>query len=176
MDLSEVQIQGPCRITFKGVDLGHTVDGVTLVADRKFAKPKVDKHGDSPIDLVLTGTEATAKFKLAQDNFRNKDLMMPETSSYDNPSSKLLDRVDIGADAGYSLRQDAGPLVIHPLKYGEGDLSHDVTLYLAVNQGAVELGYKIDEQTVFEVEMLALVSEAFGSGRRLGHIGSAAVS
>jgi hypothetical protein len=35
---------------------------------------------------------------------------------------------------------------------------------------------KIDEQAVLEVTMTALVSEAYGTGRRLGHYGPGDVS
>lgn len=172
MDITQVEIEGPCRITFKGIDIGHTLEGVVLTADRQFADVKVDRYGSMPIDKVLTGSGLMAKFKLAQNNVRNFDIAMPETSTYDG----VTDRADFGADAGYSLRQDAGLLVIHPLRYATSDTSHDVSIYRAVNQKPLQLDYKIDSQLVFEVEMVALVDESYGTGRRLGHYGNAAVS
>jgi predicted ABC-type transport system involved in lysophospholipase L1 biosynthesis ATPase subunit len=51
-----------------------------------------------------------------------------------------------------------------------------VTIYLAVSTENVELPLKIDEQRTIEVTMRALVSEAYGTGRRLGHYGPADVS
>lgn len=173
MDITQVEIEGPCRLTFKGVDIGHTLDGIVLTVDRSFADVLVDRYGSMPIDKVLTGVSAKLKFKLAQFNVRNFDIAMPETSTYDGA---VGDRADIGADAGYSLRADAGLLVIHPLKYAVGDLSHDINIYRAVNTNTMELSYKIDEQLAVEVEMEALVDESFGTGRRLGHIGTAIVS
>lgn len=173
MDITQVEIEGPCRITFKGIDIGHTIDGVTLSVDRALADVTVDRYGTTPIDKILTGTDARVKFKLAQFNIRNFDIAMPETSSQD---TAIGDRADIGADAGYSLRPDAGLLVIHPLKYATGDLSHDVNLYKAVNVNPLELSYKIDDQLVFEMDMQALVDESYGTGRRLGHVGPAALS
>lgn len=173
MDLTQVEIAGPCRITYGGIDLGHTLEGVELGVDRQTAAVLVDRYGDTPVDYVITGHKATAKFKLAQWNNRNWDTAFPEGQNIDTATN---DQTGIGTDAGYSLRGDARQLVIHPLKYAAGDLSHDVTLYLAVNTGSVTLPFKVKDQLVIELEMEALVSEAFGTGRRLGHIGYAATS
>lgn len=173
MDLTQVEIAGPCRITYGGIDIGHTLDGVELTVDRKTAGVFVDRYGDSPVDYVLIGTTAKAKFKLAQWQDRSWDIALPEGQNIDTAT---LDQTGFGTDAGYSLRGDAKQLVIHPLKYAVGDLSHDVTLYLCVNTAALVLPYKVKDQLVTEVEMEALVSEAYGTGRRLGHIGYAATS
>lgn len=174
MDISKARIAGPCTIVFNGVNMGHTLDGVEFTAERKFKDVVVDRYGETPIDKVLIGTTATIKFKLAQPDWAQWNMAMPETSSYDGSGTN--DRTDIGGDAGYSLRQDAFPLVIHPLKNAPTVFTDDITFYLAVSSEPVTVPYKIDEQQVVEVTMTALVSEAFGAGRRLGHIGPAAVS
>lgn len=173
MDLAQVEIAGPCRITFGGIDIGHTLDGVELTVDRELAKVMVDKYGETAVDFVLTGQSAKAKFKLAQFNNRVLDMAMPEAQNIDVAT---LDQTAIGADAGYSLRGDAKALVIHPLKYATGDLSHDVTLYKAINTNSLTLPYTVKDQLLTELEMEALVDESYGSGRRLGHIGYAATS
>lgn len=174
MDLSKVKVAGPCRITLDGVDMGHTLGGVTFTADRDLVKVMADKYGTTPIDFVLNGTEAKLEFQLAQTDFRQLDPSMPETSSYDGAGS--MDRVDLGGDAGYSLRQDAKQMIIHPLKNAATDFSEDITLYLVVQTGPVSLPYLVDGQKVLACSYTALVSEAYGAGRRLGHIGPAAVS
>lgn len=173
-DISKAEITGPCQITFKGIVLGHTIDGVELEAERELTEVQVDKYGHTPIDLVLSGNNLRAKFKLAQTEWDQWNAAIPETSSHDGAGT--ADRADFGADAGYSLRQDAGVLVIHPMKNAPTDLSDDVTIYLAVSSENITLPMKIDEQKVIEVTMRALVSEAYGSGRRLGHYGPADVS
>ncbi len=173
MDLSKVEIAGPCRITFGGIDLGHTLDGVEIEINRQMADVIVDRYGDTPVDKVLTGTTATAKFKLAQFDNRQLDTALPEGQNIDTVT---LDQTSFGTDAGYNLRQDAKQLVIHPLKYAVGDLSHDVTFYLAVSTEPVTLPFMVKDQLAVEVTMTALVSEAFGTSRRLGHVGYAATS
>lgn len=174
MDLSKARIAGPCRITANGVDIGHTLGGIEFKADRKFKDVVVDKYGDTPVDKVLTGTQATIKLTLAQPDWYQLNLAMPETSSYDGSGTR--DRTDIGGDAGYSLRQDAVALVIHPLKRVATDLTDDITIYRAVSSEAITLPYKVDEQQAVEVTFTALVSEEYGVGRRLGHVGPADVS
>ena len=173
MDLSKAIIEGPCTIVFNGVNLGHTLEGVEVTIERDFTDINVDLYGKTPIDKVLLATRAMLKFKLAQPNWPQLDMSMPETSSYDGAGSN--DRIDIGGDAGYNLRRDAKQLVIHPISR-LGDLSADVTFYRAASFDNVELAYKVDEQRVVEVNMIALVDESYGSGRRLGHIGQANVS
>lgn len=174
MDISKVEIAGPCNIVFDGVNMGHTIDGVELTAEREFTETMVDKYGHTPIDKVLTGNRLKIKFKLAQTEFAQWNLAIPETSSYDGAGT--ADRVDFGADAGYSLRQDAKQLIIHPMKNAATDLSDDVTIYKAVSSETVVLPLKIDEQRAFEITMEALVDESYGTGRRLGHYGPANVS
>lgn len=174
MDISKVEIAGPCNIVFDGVNMGHTLDGVELEAEREFTDVVVDKYGNTPIDKVLTGNRLRIKFKLAQTEWAQWNLAIPETSSYDGAAA--ADRADFGADAGYSLRTDAKRLVIHPMKNVATDLSDDVTVYKAVSVESVMLPLKIDEQRAMEITMEGLVDESYGTGRRLGHYGPADVS
>ena len=173
-DIAKAEIAGPCTITFGGIDVGHTLDGVTLSAEREFTEVNVDRYGKTPIDFVLTGNNLSVKFKLAQTEFDQWNASIPETSSYDGAG--VADRADFGADAGYSLRQDAKVLVVHPMRNAPTDYSDDVTIYLAVSVENIEVPLKIDEQRVIEVTFKAIVSEAYGTGRRLGHYGPADVS
>lgn len=173
-DISKAEISGPVTITHKGIVLGHIVDGVELSAEREFKEIQVDKYGHTPIDMILTGNNLKAKFKLAQTEFEQWLSAIPETGSYDGPGG--ADRADFGADAGQSLRAKAGVMVIHPMKNAPTDFSDDVTIYLAASTGSIKLPMKIDDQKVLEVEYTAFVSEAYGTGRRLGHYGPADVS
>lgn len=173
MDINQAEIAGPCRITYKGVDLGHTTGGVLLKVERDFEDVKVDRYGDTPIDKVLVGNRVMVNFTLAQPKFRSLDVAIPETSSVDGSAG---DRADLGAQAGASLRAEAGLLVIHPLKNADSDLTDDVVIYKAVSAENVELPMRINEQKVVEITMHALVDETYGTGRRLGHVGPALVS
>lgn len=174
MDISKVEIAGPCSIVFNGVNMGHTIDGIELTAERDFTRVKTDRGGDTPIDYVLTGNRLKLKFKLAQTEWAQWNMAIPETSSYDGSGTN--DRADFGADAGASLRVEGFQLVIHPMKNASTDFSDDVTIYKAVSTDNVPLPLKINEQRVLQITMEALYVEDYGTGRRLGHYGPAAVS
>lgn len=174
MDISKVRI-GACQITYKGVNVGHTLDGVELTFEREFEDLTVDKYGSTPVDKALTGNKLMAKFKLAQPDFASLNIAAPEGEGADGSTG---DRIGLGTEAGYLLRQDAGELVLRPLKnVASANDSEDVVLYKAVSVENVELSYKVDEQRVIEVTFEALVDETYGTGRRLGHVGpSGAIS
>ena len=152
--------------------MGHTLGGVELTIEREFTDLTVDKYGTTPVDKALTGQRLLVTATLAQPDFYTLDAALPESSAIDVAS----DRVNIGTDAGYLLRNDSGLLVLHPLKNNNDDLTEDINIYKAVSVETVTLPFRVDEQRGVEITWEALVDESYDSGRRLGHIGPAAVS
>lgn len=174
--LSNVKI-GVCSVTLGGVDLGHTKDGVSFKIDRKFKDLTVDQYGDTPVDFALTGQEVTVEVPLAEVTLDNLNVAVPEGAHAQAGSGVTLkERLGIGTDSGYLLSADAKQLILHPTSKAAGDDTEDITLYKVVPVDAIALDYKIDAQRVVKVTFKALVSETYGSGRRLGHIGSANIS
>jgi len=170
--IGKVKVAGPQRITLGGQTLGHTLDGVTFNYERSFFDVNVDQYGETAIDKVLTGQNVNVVFQMAESDWLNWNAAVPETSS----QSSTYPRTDLGADAGASLRAEAQQLVIHPNRLLDTDVTEDITIYKAVSAENIEVVLKNDEQKVIEVTFVALVDETYGPGRRLGHIGSAAVS
>lgn len=164
---------GHATLTFGGVSLGHTMDGVEIEFAREFEDLSVDQYGNTPIDMALTGQDVTIKVKLAEPNVSSLNVAIPEGGHASGGSGE---RLGIGTDAGYLLRTDSKQLVIHPAKNAASDDSEDITIYKAVSSEAVPTNFKIDEQRVFEVTFRALLDETYASGRRLGHVGPANVS
>lgn len=164
---------GAASLVFKGVSLGHTKGGVVFKADRSLENVTVDQYGDTPIDKILSGQKVTIEVMLAEPTNSNINQIWPEAG---DATSATAERVAFGTDAGYSLRADAGPLVLHPLNKAVGDDSEDVNIYLAISTDPVELPYKVKDQRVYKVVFEALISETFGNGRRLGHVGPANIS
>jgi hypothetical protein len=164
---------GHCTVSFGGVDLGHTKDGVELEFERETEDLLVDQFGSMPVDLALTGQNLTVKVFLAEVMASNLNIANPEG---DHDLGGEGERVGFGTDAGYLLGQDAKQLVLHPAKNAAADDSEDVVIYKAVSVESVALNYKIDEQRILEVTFRAIVSEDNGNGRRLGHIGPADIS
>ena len=173
-NLSNLYVAAGSKITFGGVDLGHTVDGTEVEIERKFVDVKTDIYGETPVDYILSGQKATVKLKLAEITPGTLAYAIPE-ADYDVGSSD--DQIHIGTKPGYSLRNDALELVITP-QGSNSDNSRTITLFKAVSTGNVSFAYKIDEQTVCEVEFTALVDESRSAtdGRLLGRIGPATIS
>lgn len=164
---------GPCRITWKGQDVGFTLGGATLTYERKLTDLTVDKYGDSPVDMALTSTTLKIVTKVAEPVANKIKQMMPEGTDVVSGGNE---QVGFAAGEGATMRQYAGLLTLHPLSKSDTDYSEDVTIYLAVPSNNVELGYEVANQRAFTVEFSALVDEEYTAGRRLGHIGPVNVS
>jgi len=172
MNIQNIRI-GACFVTFKGKDLGHTKEGVEFEFEREFEDLIVDQYGSTPVDMALTGQNLKVKVALAEPNTYNLSVAIPE-GEYESGATD--DRLNLGEDAGYQLRGDAGLLVLHPLKNASTNLSEDINVYKAVSVEKISLGYKVDEQRVIEITFRALIDETYGAGRRLGHIGPSLIS
>lgn len=172
--ISKLKVAAGSLITFGGVDLGHTVDGAEIEIERELTEVKTDLYGNTPVDFVLTGQKAKVKLKLAEITPGTMSYVVPE-ADYDVGSAD--DHVHFGTKAGYSLRDDALQLVITP-QGGNADGNLTFTFFKAVSTDNMTLAYKIDEQSVFEVEFTALVDEsrAATDGRLLGRMGPTAIS
>jgi hypothetical protein len=173
-NLNNLRVAAGSVITFGGVDLGHTVDGAEFEFERELTEVKTDIYGNTPVDYVVTGQKLTVSLKLAEITPNILSYALPE-SDYDIGSAD--DHVHFGAKAGYSLRNDAYALVITPQGHNaDGNLT--ITVFKAVSTGNVRLAYKIDEQSVYEVQFTSLVDESRSAtdGRLLARVGPAAIS
>lgn len=164
---------GDCDVFFGGVALGHTKGGVEFTFEREFEDLTVDKYGSMPVDMALTGQNLMIKAFLAEITNDVMNVAIPE-GKYALGATD--DKLGLGTDSGYLLRQDAKVLRLHPRSRAVSDLSEDVNIWLAVSTENVELGYKIDEQRIIETTFRALVDETKPDGSRLGQIGPDTIS
>lgn len=164
---------GDCDVFLNEVHLGHTKGGVEFTFEREFEDLTVDKYGNMPVDMALTGQNLMIKAFLAEITNDVMNTVIPE-GKYALGATD--DKLGLGRDAGYLLRQDAQPLRLHPRKNAATDYSEDVYIWKAVSVENVEMGYKIDEQRVIETTFRALVDETQPDGARLGQIGPSAIS
>lgn len=160
-------------LTYGGVSLGHTSGGVTFNYEPSTEDLTADQYGDTPVDKVLTGQNVTVVANLAEPVVGVLNAAIPAGL---HSVAGAGERIGIGNDAGYSLRGDSKQLVLHPVDKSASDTSEDIVIYKAVVADSVELNYEVDGQRVFEVTFSALIDETYGTGRRLGHIGSTNVS
>lgn len=164
---------GPCSLTWKTQDLGHSLGGIKLTYERKFTELKVDKYGDTPVDAALTATSLKVALKVAEPVVTLLQRIIPEGSFNSGGQGS---QVGFAAGEGATMRQYAGLLTMHPLSKALTDTSEDINIYLAFPSGNNVLNYDVNNQRVYELEMSALVDEEYTPGRRLGHIGNATIS
>lgn len=156
---------GPCTVTFKGRDMGHTIGGVTVSYKPNFHKTSVDKYGTGVVEQFLVGEEMSATFNLAEFTLANwQDVINQSTLQGD-------DSVSVGSTAGKKASANAGLLVLHPIAAGATVRDYDVSIYKAVVTSELKIEHKNDGEKVLPVTAEGLVDENRSDGNMLGFIG-----
>ena len=171
-NISNVRM-GVCSIVWNGVDCGHTLGGTKVTITRKLTPLKVDKYGDSPVDMVITDMQMEVEAKVAEPVVQLLKMATPE-GDYEQGASG--NRLGVAAGEGAALRAGSALLTLHPLNKASTDLSEDVQIYNAVASSSPVINYDVAGQRVFDLKFTALVNETEGAGRRLGHIGPVNIS
>ena len=153
--------------------LGETKGGVEFMFEREFEDLTVDKYGNSPLDMALTGNDLKIKIFLAEPTTENIGRAVPE-GRYDEGSASS--KLGLGTKSGYRLLDDAGLLRLHPRANASSDKDEDIYIWKAVSSEPVELPFKVDEQRVLEVTFRALVDETKSDGEHLGRVGDEPIS
>jgi hypothetical protein len=164
---------GAATVSLGGVDVGHTWGGAVVTIDRKFVDLNVDFYGTMPIDRVLTGQTLEVEVTMAEVQAHNIAASIPEATDF---IGSLHEKVAIGSPIGTKLSQYAKQLILHPVDRPVNDLTQDVVIYNAVAGDPIVLNYQFDKQRLFKMKFYGLVSEAHGTGFRLGQIGQDPVS
>lgn len=164
---------GDREVWLGGQLIGHTKGGIEFTFEREFEDLTTDQHGSSPLDMALTGNNLMIKAFIAEITTYNASRAIPE-GGYNAGSAD--DKLGLGRDAGYLLSQDALELRLHPRNKAAGDYSEDIYIWKAVSSEAVELPFKVDEQTIMETTFRALVDDNQPDGYRLGRIGPPVIS
>ena len=164
---------GVCSIVFNGVDVGHTLGGTKVTITRKLTPLKVDKYGDSPVDMVVTDVQMEAEMKIAEPVVALLKNAMPEG---DFEQGATASRLGVAAGEGAALRATSALLTLHPLSLPLSNTNEDAQIYNAVASSSPVVNYDVAGQRVFDLKFTALVNETEGAGRRLGHIGPVNIS
>lgn len=165
-DVTNVYI-GACSVSIDGTDVGHTLGGVEVIYTPEYVDITVDKYGKTPVDKALVGEQFKLKFAMAEKTLANIKKAIGAASLTGAGNT----RVTVGKNAGLLGSTFDAVFVMHPLQNGGSDYSDDVVIYRGVITSEITLAHKVDEQTVIEVEVSALIDETKADGRWLGHIG-----
>jgi hypothetical protein len=164
-DVRNIQL-GVCSVIFKGVDLGHTIGGVTASYKPTFHKTKVDKYGESVVEQFLVGEELSAELNLAEVTIANF------LAALNQGTAAADDAVTLGSFAGKRASANAGHLVLHPLNSPASDTRQfDFAIYKAIPTGELKLEHKNDGEKVLPVLFEGIVDENRSDGNLLGFIG-----
>ena len=170
-DATKVRL-GLLNVNFNGIDLGFTKGGAEVMFEPEFEDITVDQFGKTPIDKVLVAEKFSVKMPLAEETLANLKVSMP-TGTLTTSGGKT--KLTLGRDAGYKLSTNAARLILHPRANAAEDISEDIILWKAVSVKETKLDYKIDGQTVIEVEFMALVDTGRANGQYLGLIGDSTI-
>lgn len=164
-DATKVQL-GVCTVTYKGVDLGHTIGGVTVTYTPDFHETSVDLYGSSVVEKFLVGEKLVAKLSLAEFTIANLQNAMNQGTLQGD------DAVSVGSKAGKRASANAGLLVLHPVNSPASDTRQfDVSIYKAVVTNELAIDHKNDGEKVLPVEFEGLIDEGRADGNMLGFIG-----
>jgi len=141
----------PCRVTFKGVDLGATTGNVAIKLADAMSELYADQLGKTPIDKRISAQKYTVEFEIAEvQDKSNWQVIFPahKLVTQNGFTSFYFD-----AQIGYSQRSQAGVLILHPLSKADTDLSEDFMFYLAASDETSDWTFSPTEQVKMKVTM-----------------------
>lgn len=141
----------PCRVTYKGVDLGATLGNVKVSIKEELAEMKADQYGKTIIDRRVSGFSATIETSIAENqNKNNWYAIFPAHKLVTNPVTGFSNFYFDSA-VGTAMADLGGPLILHPLSRANSDLSGDVLVYIATANGASEYEFGPDKQIAMKI-------------------------
>jgi hypothetical protein len=172
-DIANVQI-GVQLLNYGGEDLGHTNGGCEFAYEPEYTDILVDLYGNTVVDKALTGEVVRVTVPLAEVTLDKLKNAIP-TGTLVTDATTQKQKLKIGSTAGKRLSAQAKPLILHPSWLPASDKKFDIKLHKAVITSEVALPYRKDEQTVYEVEFMALIDETQEDGGLLAVIGDESV-
>ncbi|WP_151708804.1 hypothetical protein [Acinetobacter brisouii] len=147
-DIKNVKL-GVCKVTFGGTDLGYTKGGVDVTVATETHQVQIDQFGQTPINEYIMGRTVTVKVPMAETTLQNLVAVMPGAKLVGN--GEVL-RVDVPTSIGTNLLDFAKELVLHPISKADADKSEDFVVPLAATAGALDYGYKLENERIFNCE------------------------
>lgn len=139
----------PCRVTFKGVDLGGTTGNVIIKPEDMTAPIKYDQLGETNIDFKISGFNMTIETNIAEVQLKdNWKVVFPTHKLVSQGGQKLM---YFDSTVGAKLSDSAGLLTLHPLSKPNSDLSGDVSIWLAVAEGKSQLTFSPKDQQILKI-------------------------
>lgn len=144
----------PCRVTFKGIDLGGTLGNVKIGFETAKAELKMDQLGEGPIDRVISKQMMTVEFEITEVRLKdNWKVVFPHMHLITSGINKAIYS---DSQIGRRDQDDAGLMVLHPLALANSDKSGDHNFYKMISDAASEIVYGPGEQVKLKFKGLVL--------------------
>lgn len=140
----------PCRVTYKGVDLGGTLDNVVVRPGFTKAEIKADQSGETIRDRRVSGLNIQVETALAE-------VQLKDIWKVVFPHAKLVDgglagkQMYFQAAVGDSDLAQSGELILHPLSKANADLSGDHKFFKAVASAESEFVLSPTDQAKLKI-------------------------
>jgi hypothetical protein len=139
----------PMRVTYKGVDLGATLDNVVITPKISTSNINADQMGTTVIDRRVSGYDISITTSLAEVLLKdNWEVIFPYASLIDSGGNKQM---YFDSQIGASALAAAGVLVLHPLSKTDSDLSGDYKFWKVTAQPESEITYSPTGQAKMKV-------------------------
>jgi len=169
MDVQNIKL-GTAELSYKGLELGHSIGDVNAKYTPEYHTLKVNRYGNTRVNEFLIGEDMEITIPLAETTLELLKTITPVSQMVTDDvtgAKKLI----FGSSPGKELLSQAGLLSLHPIWAGTGVKDYDVTIYKACVRSAVELGYKVEGELVYNTTFVAFIDESRPEGDRLFCIG-----
>lgn len=139
----------PCRVTYKGVDLGGTSGNVVVKMEQTLSELKVDQYGSTIIDKRTSGFKYSIDLEIDEVKFKdNWKILFPSALVAEQGGQK---NVYFDSQMSFSQRSSAGALVLHPLALPDTDKSEDFYVWLAAAEAKTDWTFSPSEQVKLKI-------------------------
>ncbi|MCK9598416.1 MAG: hypothetical protein WC583_02740 [Candidatus Omnitrophota bacterium] len=167
--------KGPCEVVWKYGESGEIVLGPFLGAvlfkgETGTSPINESRYGNSPVDAVYTGTEATLELSMTRSTYEQLEEVL-NSEVQGTPPNEYLPLIN---QLGCSLRDMAHPIAIKPIC--NNVVSEDETEWLIIYEATPVVGwnlsYDMETQRTFPVKFLVFPSEESGKEGWFGTLGA----
>lgn len=151
---------GLADVSYGGVSLGFTVEGVVVTVTHQQAPIVVDDFGETPVDIYDIGEQIVAVVPITQISLPNLNIAIPG-------GTLTSDRIKVGRQAGTKLTSQE--LILDATNSGD----FNITIYRAIVTVTGDWIYN-NEQRVLPVTFTGVIDTSRPDGDRLYRIGGPA--
>ncbi len=137
------------RVTYKGVDLGATLDNVVVTPKIGVAAINADQLGTTIVDHRVSGYDISVTTSLAEVQLKdNWEVIFPYAQLVTSGGNKQM---YFDSQIGDSALANAGILILHPLSKSNADLSGDYKFFKVTAMPETEITYSPTGQAKMKV-------------------------